>query len=48
MVTSIENAVQDRRSRETRHAVYDLRGRRVTDMQPHRIYIKDGKKVAGE
>ena len=26
-------------------AVYDLQGRRVTEMQPNRIYIVNGKKI---
>ena len=34
-----------REQSEKRTAIYDLQGHKVTDMQPHGIYIVNGKKV---
>ena len=40
-ITGIESIVDE----ETEEVIYDLRGRRVTEMEPGNIYIINGKKV---
>ena len=42
------SSVGDGQSAIKAYVVYDLQGRRVTEMQPDRIYIVNGKKVVNK